>query len=297
MRILFNTAFEEGTRSIARAAEELAAAERQVSSGRRVGVPSEDPLGTASAIAEHATVDRLDAYGSAAGAASYRLGLADSVLSDIVIQIQAAQTTALSAQGSPKAQAQRDAAANELLAIRDAVLSDADTQFQGTYLFSGSKVTTAPFVKTVGGISAYQGDASPTSIDIAAGRSVQSTFDGGQILQGSDSQHVLDVLTNLAAAVSAGDNTAISTGLDALTRAFDRATKAQAQVGNGLRSLDDNQTQLTATRTQVVTSLSKIEDADLAKASTRLAQAETAYRAALGAMATLGRLSLMDYLK
>lgn len=297
MRILFNTAFEEGSRSIARAAEEVAAAQHQVSSGRRVAALNEDPLGAASAITQHSTVDRLDAYGSAADAASYRLGLVDSVLSDLVNQIQAAQTTALSAQGSPKAQAQRDAAANELLAIRDAILSDVKTQFQGTYLFSGSKVTTAPFVKIGSGISAYQGDASPTSVDVAAGRSVQSTFDGGQILQGSDPQHVLDVLTNLAAAVSAGDSTAISTGLDVLTRAFDRATRAQAQVGNGLRALDDNRTQLTAARIQAVTALSKIEDADLAQASARLVQAETAYRAALGAMAMQGRLSLMDYLK
>ena len=40
------------------------------------------------------------------------------------LSADAAQTTAMSAQGSPKTQSQRDAAANELLAIRDAILSD-----------------------------------------------------------------------------------------------------------------------------------------------------------------------------
>jgi len=297
VRILFNTAFDEGSRSIAQAAQELADAQAQVSSGRRISRPSQDPLGTASAITEHAVMDRLDAYSSSSSVASYRLNLADSVLSDVVNQISAAQTAALSAQGAPKTQAQRDAAANELLAIRDALLSDVNTQFQGTYLFSGSKVTTAPFANTGSGISAYQGDHSPTSIDVGSGRSVSSTLDGGQILQGSDSQSVLDVLTTLAAAVSSGDSTAISTGLDALSRAFDRATASQAVVGNNLRSLDDNQAQLSAVKTQATSRLSNIEDADIVQASARLAQAETAYRAALGAMATLGRISLMDYLK
>src|SRR5262245_17205566 len=141
MRIVFSTAFDDITRATQQAAESLADAQRQVSTGLRVSRPSDDPLSAAASVTEHAVLDRLDAYKSAGDAASYRLTLADNVLTDMVNQLTSAQSTALSTRGSETPQSTRDTVANELLAIRDAVMSDINTQFQGAYLFSGSKVT------------------------------------------------------------------------------------------------------------------------------------------------------------
>jgi len=279
------------------AAEALAEAQRQVSTGLRMGKLSDDPLSAVSAVDEHAVLDRLDAYKSAGDAASYRLGLADNVMTDIINQLTSAQTTALSARGSEITQGTRDAAANELLAIRDALMSDINTQFQGAYLFSGSNVTVAPFSVTGGTISAYQGDNDTNAIDVGSGRAVASTFDGGAIFQGSDPVHILDALTNLAAAITAGDQAGIDAGIQALNRGFDRANTAQARIGNDERSLDDARSMLTTMHAQSITRMSSIEDADLAQAASQLSQADTAYRAALAAMSTIGRISLMDYLK
>jgi len=297
MRIVLSNSFDNITQAMETAAESLAEAQRQVSTGMRFDKISDDPLSAALSVTEHAVQDRLDAYKSAGDAASYRLGLADNVLSDMINQLTSAQTTALSARGSETTQTQRDALSNELLAIRDALMSDINTQFQGAYLFSGSKVTVAPYSISGGTISAYQGDTDTNAIDIGTGRSVASTFDGNAIMQGTDSVHILDALTSLAAAVSAGDEAGMDAGIQALNRAFDRANAAQARVGNDERSLDDTKALISSARVGSVTRLSSIEDADLAQAASRLSQANTAYRAALAAMSTIGQISLMDYLK
>ena len=68
--------------------------------------------------------------------------------------------------------------AGELLAIRDAIMGDINTQLQGTYLFGGSNVLTTPYAIVGGNISAYQGDSAAVRNDIAAGRDVAGTFDG-----------------------------------------------------------------------------------------------------------------------
>ena len=70
----------------------------------------------------------------------------------------------------------------------------------------------------------------------------------GAIMQGTDSVHILDALTNLAAAVSAGDATGMDAGIQALNRAFDRANAAQARVGNDERSLDDTKALISSAR-------------------------------------------------
>lgn len=297
MRVMFNSAFDDGMQALSRASESLADAQRQVASGRRLNRLGDDPLGSAVAVTEHAQLARIDAYSGASDAASYRLGLADAVLSDVITQLMAAQTAALGARGSSATQAQRDAAASQILSMRDALMADINTQVQGAYLFSGSRTGAAPYTAAGAGYSTYQGNTAPLTVDIGASRSVAITFDGGQILQGSDPVHLLDAMTALAAAVSAGDAAGIADGVSALERGFDRATAVQAQVGNGLRSLDDNRAELTAARTQATARVGAVENADLADAASRMTQADTAYRAALAAIATTGRVSLMDYLK
>ena len=297
MRIVFSTAFDDITRAMQQSADSLAEAQRQVSTGLRISKPSDDPLGAAASVTEHAVQDRLDAYTSAGDAANYRLTLADNVMTDMVNQLTSAQSTALSARGSEIPQSTRDTVANELLAIRDALMGDINTQFQGAYLFSGSKVTVAPYSISGGAVSPYQGDTDTNAIDTGSGRSVASTFDGSAILQGSDSTNVLETLTNLATAISTGDQAGIDAGVQALNRAFDRTTAAQARIGNDEKSLDDTRSLISSARVGSVARLSSIEDVDLAQAASKLSQADTAYRAALAAMSTVGQVSLMDYIK
>ena len=146
-------------------------------------------------------------------------------------------------------------------------------------------------------ISSYQGDSNPTQIEITSGRRAAITFDGGSVFQGSDPTDILNALTTLAAALSASDQPAIEAGVDAISRAFDRATSAQARVGNDLRAIDDARLRTASERTGVISRLASVEDADLAAAATKLSLADTAYRAALASVATIGRVSLMDYLK
>jgi flagellar hook-associated protein 3 FlgL len=296
MRVVFNSAFDNGLRAVTQAAESLSEAQRQVASGRRIGRPSGDPLGTVTAISEYGTRDRLDAFKATGDAAESRLSVADSVMSDIITQLTSAQTTTLAARGSSPTQAQRTAAANELLAIRDAIMGDVNTRFQGEYLFSGSEVTVPPFAASGSGFTAYQGDSTPSRVEVKDGRTVASGFDGGRIFQGGDPTDVLTVLTDLSAAVLAGDSTGIASGVDALQRAFDRATAAQAEIGNDLKIIENSRLSLSDDRLGVTARLSSIEDADLAKAASSLSQAETAYRAALTSMSTVGKMSLMDYL-
>jgi len=147
MRVTFSSTFREGAAEINLASQRLADAQRQVASGRRIGLPSDDPAGATAAVTDHATIGTLDTYTRTTDAATSRLTVVDSVLSDIVDKISAAQTTALGSRGTTQTQGQRDAAAANLQGISDALLADLTTQFRGAYLFSGAKATVAPFTQ------------------------------------------------------------------------------------------------------------------------------------------------------
>ena len=77
----------------------------------------------------------------------------------------------------------------------------------------------------------------------------------------------------------------------------DRVTRAQTQIGVELARLPEDRARLDTQSRAADTRRAAAEDANLAESISGLTQADAAHRAALGALANAGRLSLMDYLK
>jgi flagellar hook-associated protein 3 FlgL len=298
MRIAFQTGFRDAIADIQRTSEQMATAQRQVSTGRRLDVPSDDPSATTGAIGERASMGTIDRYVRSADSATSRLSIVDTVLSEIVSKLSAAQTAAASAIGDTASPEQRTAAVDELASIRDQLVEDLNTKVGGVFVFAGTASTTKPFTQNPNGtVNAYQGNASTVNVDIDRAKSVQATFDGQALTQGSDSTDIFTAIENLRTAILANDTPNIENGLAAMKRGFDRATGMQSQVGSGEKALEEQRSRLSTQRLGVKARLSKFEDADMSEAISAMNRAEIGYRAALGAAATIRRVSLLDYLK
>lgn len=108
---------------------------------------------------------------------------------------------------------------------------------------------------------------------------------------------LFDVLTSLRTAILNGDMAQIDVAFQGLDAAFARVTRVQSRVGNVLAELDEHRARLDAMHRASGARRSALEDANLAESISAMQQADAAYRAALGALATASRLSLMDYLR
>ena len=286
----------DGIPAINTAQAALAQAQQQVSSGRLWQSVAGDPAAASRAVGEHTELSLLDAYKSTANAVSSRQSAADSTLTDLIQQLTSAMATLTGAQGSTATQATRDAAADALTGVRDAIASDVNTTYQGTYLFSGSQVTKAAYVNT-GGVWTYQGDNAPVSVNVNTGTSVADTWDGQSILQGSDSADVLTTLDTIATAVRNGDSAGMTAGMTALQAAFGRATQAQDRLGTDENSVTNATSRLTTLSLATDTRRSQDEDANLAAAAAQMSQAQTSLQAALAAVGRSSQLTLFDFLQ
>ena len=298
MRVTFQSQFRDGTAALQTASDQLFEAQRQVSTGRRINKVSDDPTGTASAIAERNGIAATEQYVRAADSVGSRLAVVDTVLSDIVDKLSRVQTAALSGQGTNKTTVQRDGAVQELRGLRAALLDDMNTSFHGTYVFSGASATTPPYTQAGSGVvNAYAGSTTESAVDVGDGRSVTVAFDGSVIAKGSAATHIFDVMDALITAVSTGDDAGITTGIAGVKEAFTRATTAQIRLGNDLDQVGEQKTRLQQMVLAGTERLSHIEDADMSAAITNMSKADTAYKAAIGAVSSITRTSLMDYLK
>jgi flagellar hook-associated protein 3 FlgL len=298
MRLTFSAMHRNAQDGIESASTRLMEFQRQVSTGKRIEKPSDDPSATLGAIGEHSETAAIDQYARTTDTLGSRLAVVDTVLSDLILQLERAQVASASARGSSKTQGQREAAATELEGLRDTIFSDMTTAFNGAYLFSGTNSTVPPYSRPPGGpVSAYAGSASEMLVDVDQQRAVKMAFNGQFLTQGSDAQDIFVEFDNLIAAVRAGDDAAIDAGMNALERMFTRVSTAQGRVGADLRTIDEQKLRLDELKRSSAKRLSALEDTNMAEAITGMAQADAAYRAALGAASTVTRQSLMDYLR
>lgn len=298
MRVSSNSDYLNALANLNRAAADLSKWQAQVSSGRRLQLSSDDPTAAARDVADHAELGSLDQFAKTTDSAKARLTVVDSVLSDIVDRLTSARASVTAAQGTVAADTQREAIAKDLEGVADTILSDLNTRVGGTCVFSGSSTLTAPYARQAdGSISAYLGNAAGVALDIGRTRSVTVGLDGQALAQGSDAQDVFACLTSLAAAIRGNDQAGMADGLAGLDRAIARVTAAQTGVGTDLASLDDQASRLGTLRQASLSRISYAEDANMAEAATQMARADTAYQAALGAIGTRSRLTLLDYLK
>jgi flagellar hook-associated protein 3 FlgL len=296
MRVTFGMTYRNGIHDIDAAAAALRDAQRQVSTGKRVLLPSDDPSAAADIVGEYAEQRGIDSYARATDSVDARLRVVDSALTDMIKNLEAAQVKTAAAQVTNATPQQRDALALEIEGIRDALLTTANMSFRGTFVFSGTQSTTTPFPKTLGVVQPYQGNSTQQEIDVDSTKSVGVTFDGGAVFG-----DVFDRFADLINAVKAGNIDGagfnMRDGMDALKAAYERVTTTQSKVGNHLSSIDEIGTRLATMKTASRNRRSSLEDANMAEAITNMKAADAAHNAAVGAVGATSRLSLMDYLR
>jgi flagellar hook-associated protein 3 FlgL len=296
MRVTFQSTFRNGLFDVNNAAEQYAAKSEQVSSGKRIQAPADDPSAFSGGVRERSEMAALDTFISSGDSASSRLSVADSVLSNVISTIESAQSAGAAGRSTVLTQAQRDATALQIRGLRDSIMSTLNTQYQGIYLFSGGQSNTPPY-SAGPPASGYQGDANVQSVDVARGRTVQVTWDGSQVTQGTATNDIFTTLTNLADAVQTGNMAGIDADIKEVNAAHDRATAVQSTIGADIAGLTEDRSRLDALRRAADTRRSQFEDANMAEAISGSSQSQQAYQAALAALGKAGQLSLLDYIK
>jgi flagellar hook-associated protein 3 FlgL len=298
MRTTFNAMYREASAGIESAQQRLAEFQRQVSTGKRIEKPSDDPSAAAAAIGEHAEIANVEQYSRSATSVGSRLTVVDTVLSDIIEKITAASTTMLSARGTNQTPVQRESAAKTLEGIRETLFENLNTSFQGTYVFGGAETSTPPFVKDASGVvQPYAGSTAEVKVDIDSNRSVRVSMDGGTLVQTGTTDDVFAVMDDAIAAARSGDNVVLGDAITKLDAVMRRVTTAQSHVGADMNTVDDQKLRLGQMKLAATTRLDKVEGANLAEAITKMTQAQNAYEAALGAVSKVTSVSLMDYLR
>jgi len=273
----------------------------ELSSGKTILQASDNPYGASRAIALQSQLDGLGSYANNVQDGISWENTAGGALSNINDVVQRVRELLVQASSGIDNQSDLNNIATEVDQLTETVKQDANTQYAGQYIFSGTLTETPPYQP--GATDAYQGDAGTVTRAIGPGSSVTVSTDISSLLgsgQGSGDGKLLDVLRTISEHLRGGtteDKNALSStdlkGIDANV-----ATLTQLQAGAGavdaqLQSAASRIEDLQNTTTQI---LSNTQDAELAKTSINYSNQQAAYDAALRAGANIVQMSLLEFL-
>jgi flagellar hook-associated protein 3 len=150
----------------------MATAEQQVSTGLRVNQLSDDPAASANMVVSLAESANIDQYTSNVNSVLPRMQATGSALSSIVSSLNSAITLGTSGANSDLQTDQKQAIAAEVQSDLSSVIAQANTEFNGVYVFGGSETTTPPFVAASTTYNSSQGSVGnplTTSTALTAG--------------------------------------------------------------------------------------------------------------------------------
>ena len=182
MRISTMQQFNTGVRSILNNQESTTKTQEQISTGRRVLTPADDPIASTRILQLQQDISLREQYQSNVTASRNRLNLEESILNGVTENIQRVRELTVRAGNGSMTFDDRNALAAEIDQRLKAIIDLMNTKdASNTYIFSGFKGETLPFQTRPGGGVTYHGDDGERSLEIGSSTTVQ-TNDSGKLL-------------------------------------------------------------------------------------------------------------------
>ncbi|MSV29383.1 MAG: flagellar hook-associated protein 3 [Bryobacterales bacterium] len=290
---------EQFLNGMARLNVRLDRAQRQLSSGRRISVVSDEPDRVARLVETRNDLGRIEQIQRNLGIVKGDVDTAEAVLQSGVSLLERARTLAVQGANGTQTAATRRAISAEVGDILEHLVGIANTTFQGRYLFGGDRDTVPPYIvdpSQTNGVGEYAGTDATRSIEHPTGIRIVISHTAQEIFEDPAGQNVFAAVKELQRALAANDDGAIEAAIGLVTT-------AHGQLGQALGTFGLLQNQISeatdfAGKQQTLDKIaqSNLEDADLAAATVELNQARFEQQSAYAARARAPRTSLFDFL-
>lgn len=272
----------------------LANTEQELSSGKTINEPSDNPYGAALAVQLGGQLSQLNDYNNNITDGQAWTQTATSALNSIQAQVQRAQELVVQAGNGTMSASDLSDIGGEINQIVSQIKGDANTQYNGQYVFSGTSTSTAPYDSS----GNYQGSSTMVTRQIGPNASATVSVDLSSVLGTSSSTGLLSTLSNIATQLTTDTGTAAlnTTDLANLKSGLDSLSTLQTQLGTSTDQMAMAASTISDMQTSVTSDLSNDEDVNMATAETTYSNEEAAFEAALKAGASIVQSSLMDFL-
>lgn len=317
MRVSTSQIFDAGVLGIQRNQSDLFKTQNQLSTGRRVLTPADDPLAASQALVVEQSKSVNTQYLDNQGAAKSQLSLVESKLTGVVDELQSVLERTVQAGNGSLDATQKGMIAQDLKGSLENIIGLANSQDgEGLYIFSGFLSQTQPFSTSGNGGTFdlnnpylnYNGDNGQRKLQISASQDMSISETGADVfMQTRDAQgnlvgrSMFDSIKNLVNILDPSSGVgftqaAYDQALGDLHSALDNVSRVRASVGSRLASLDSQGNIAEDLTLQYKSRLSDLQDVDYAQAISDLSWQQMQLQAAQKSFSQTNQLSLFNYI-
>ena len=298
MRIASNSVSDAMIRQISQLTSDQAKLQSQVSTGRRITNPEDDPAAVGRVLDLKSEQRQLAQYVTNVNRAQAVANASYSGLQGLKkISDRAGELGTLGASAiGPDAMSSYATEVDQLI---EQAVEQGNGKLGGDYLFAGTATDTAPITVTrdaSGKITGatYAGNTSQAAIPLSETASVSATTSG------ATNQGIADFINHLVAlrdALNSGNTANVTAAQPALNGSEDLIIGAMGDNAGVQTRIQAVQAQQNDRATSLESLISSEADVDLPTTVVKLSQTQTAYQAALASAAKIMSISLLDYIK
>lgn len=281
--------------------DQLATTQEQLSTGKTINQPSDNPYGASLAISLNQDLSGLGAYANNVTDGTAWTSAATTSLQSIQSMVQRVQELVIEASNGSASPADLKSTGAEVNQLIDAIKQTADTQYDGQYIFSGTATSTQPYSTATGDV--FQGNTAAITRQIGPGAQLQVNVDISSLLGSGQSANdglLLDTLRTIASDMQGGTSADVAdlsnNQIANLQNSLSTLQQLQANVGAAQNRLTLASTRIQSLQTSDTSALSSDEDANIASTYTTYSNQQAAFEAALRAGASIVQSSLMNFL-
>ena len=299
LRTTFQSLTGNAQRRLSLSYNALEQANNRLSTLKQISRGSEDPASFGRAALLRGESASIDSYSRVGDDAQARLAATGTKLDQAMNVYQRINELGITAATGTANDASRGAARVELISLRDELASTANSKYLGQPLFAGFKDTNAV---TTAAPWTFTGTGDAITRKVSDSDTVRVNVTAGEIFSFNDASgtptNVFKVIDDMAAAMApGGDPTQIMAGVSLMATARATLSTAESSVGAATNRVTSVVQRNGDFQLSLTTSLSKVEDVDLADAITDQSRLNAGYQAALGATAKAIQPSLVDWLR
>lgn len=272
--------------------------QERLATGKRINRASDDPVGAEMVLNLKTSLKEIEQFQRNTSVANQRLTAADGTLNSYGQILDRLRSLVTQGLNDTTTQQAKDAIATEIVALRERILATANSQYNGEYLFGGTRQNAPPY-DPVTGVPA----ATPTTaqyIQIEPGANAIPVGVTADTVFGDATSDIFTDLTNAIAALRGtgdpvADRATLQNTFSRLGTYTDISNFAQSRIGASVNITDIVRERLSNDTSSLGLRASEIEDADFAETVVSLTESQTALEATLQVIAR-GKRSLFDFL-
>jgi flagellar hook-associated protein 3 FlgL len=291
MRITEANSYRNLLRDVAGIQEKMLVSQNQVSSGKKMSKPSDDPSAATDVLRLNGEKSEVAQYLRNIDSGRGRLDFADNVLDSVERMVERIRTLGILSMSDAS---KGPLYAVEISGLRDQIVSSANSTYQGKFIFGGSRTENPPYVVNPDQSVTYQGNSEKVKLQVSRTATLQVQIPGSDVFSGS--VNIFQTATDLLSAINSGDQAAVNTQLTKLEQFHQGLGVSRARVGGLLNVSATVEGDLRDYQLVRDGELARVESANLAEALTAFTQNENALRAATAIGARISGTSILDYL-